>query len=123
MKRVVAIDVSLEKAKDALEQFFALDFQDGRDCDLHYYDDGVEAKEVFRTSPVALVLHIALTLFTVGLWLVVWVLMELVQRGQIQSVRVQLVDNNGPAAKISGSDAWVQTTEAFIRRNLRAPLN
>jgi hypothetical protein len=76
MKREVPIGVSYEKAKEELDQFFALDFQNGRDCTLRYFDDGIKATEVIRTSPLLLVIHIVLTIISFGLWLVVWFLID-----------------------------------------------
>jgi hypothetical protein len=105
---------------EELRQFFALDFRSGRDYDLEYTDWGLKAKEVFRTSPLLLVVHIVLTLLSLGLWLIVWILVEVIQRAQIQRVSVDLFeDDEGFFVQITGSDSWVQPTEAFVRRNLR----
>ena len=76
MKREVPISTSPDEAMEALRQFFALDFQIGRDCDLEYFDWGLKAKEVFRTPALLLVVHIVLTIASLGLWLIVWVLIE-----------------------------------------------
>jgi hypothetical protein len=115
----VPIGVSYEQAIEELDQFFALDFQTNRDCTLRYFDDGIKAIERTQTSPLLLVVHLALTLFTFGLWLIVWVLVATM--GPRQKVRVRLIQEEDKiTAELSGSDSWVQTTEAFIRRNLRS---
>src|SRR5215208_3177694 len=118
-KREVPIGVSYEQAIEELDQFFALDFQTNRDCTLRYFDDGIKAIERTQTSPLLLVVHLALTLFTFGLWLIVWVLVATM--GPRQKVRVRLIQEEDKiTARVSGSDSWAQTTEAFIRRNLRS---
>jgi len=120
-KQRIPITVSPEQAMEELRQFFALDFRTGRDYDLVYSDWGLKAKEVFRTSPLVLVVNLVLTLVTLGLWLIVWILIELVQRGQIQKISVDLLqeeDSEAYIVQLTGSDSWVQTTEAFVRRNL-----
>src|SRR5215204_6393922 len=71
--REVPIGVSYEQAIEELDQFFALDFQTNRDCTLRYFDDGIRAIERTQSSPLLLVVHLALTLITFGLWLIVWV--------------------------------------------------
>jgi len=58
---------------------------------------------------------------TFGVWLIVWILIELVLRGQRKSIDVALFeeeDSDGYIVQLSGSVPWVQTTEAFVRRNL-----
>jgi hypothetical protein len=120
-KREVPIGVSYEQAIEELDQFFALDFQTNRDCTLRYFDDGIRAIERTRSSPLLLVIHLALTLFTFGLWLIVWFLVATELVSNRQKVRVRLIQEEDKiTAELSGSDSWVQTTEAFIRRNLRS---
>ena len=125
MKQRIPITVSPEQAMEELRWFFALDFRTGREYDLYYSDWGLKAKEVFRTSPLLLVVHIVLTLVSLGLWLIVWILIELVQRAQIQKISVDLridlfqeEDSEAYIVQLTGSDSWVKTTEAFVRRNL-----
>jgi hypothetical protein len=119
-KRTLTIENTTQSAAmETLEQFFSLDFQNTRDCDLYFDDGSIRAKEVFRTSPLLLVVHIVLTLVTLGLWLVVWVLIELVQRGQREKVNVVLIPTSEAGVidvRITGSNSWVQTTQAYIRR-------
>ena len=107
---------------EELRQFFALDFRTGRDYVLYYGSEWeLYAKEVSRTSPLLLVVHIVLTLMSFGAWLIVWILMVLVQRRQRKSIDVALFeeeDSDGYIVQLSGSVSWVQTTEAFVRRNL-----
>ena len=120
-KQRIPITMSPEQAMEELRQFFALDFRTGRDYDLHYSDWELNAKEVYRISPLLLVVHIVLTLVSLGLWLIVWILIELVQRAQIQRINValfQVEDREACIVQLTGSDSWVQTTEAFVRRNL-----
>jgi hypothetical protein len=107
-KQRIPITVSPEQAMEALRQFFALDFRTGRDYDLDYSDWGLKAKEVFRTSPLLLVVHIVLTLVSLGLWLIVWILIELVQRAQIQKINVALFqeeDSEAYIVQLTGSDS------------------
>ena len=122
MKQRIPITVNPEQAMEELRQFFSLDFRTGRDYDLHYVSEWeLNAKEVYRIPPLLLVVHIVLTLVTLGLWLIVWILIELVQRAQIQRINVALFqEEEVNVVQLTGSTAWVQTTEAFIRRNLRA---
>jgi hypothetical protein len=119
--REVPIGVSYEQAIEELDQFFALDFQTNRDCTLRYFDDGIRAIERTQSSPLLLVVHLALTLITFGLWLIVWVVVATMRVSNRQKVRVRLIQEEDKiTAELSGSDSWVQTTEAFIRRNLRS---
>jgi hypothetical protein len=121
-KQRIPITVSPEQAMEQLRQFFALDFRTGRDYDLYYDSEwGLYAKEVYRTAPLLLVVHIVLTVVTFGVWLIVWILIELVQRGQRMSIDVTLFEeenSDGYIVQLSGSVPWVQTTEAFVRRSL-----
>jgi zinc-ribbon domain len=120
MPREVPIGVSYEQAIEELDQFFALDFQTNRDCTLRYFDDGIRAIERTQSSPLLLVIHLALTLFTFGFWLIVWFVVATVRASNRQKVRVRLIQEEDKiTAELSGSDSWVQTTEAFIRRNLK----
>jgi hypothetical protein len=68
------------------------------------------------------VVHIVLTLVTLGLWIIVWLLIEINGRLQLQKVHVDLFESEGDDGRtivqITGSDSWVQATEAFVRRNL-----
>jgi zinc-ribbon domain len=118
--RGVPIGVSYERAIEELDQFFALDFQTNRQCILRYYDDGIKAIEPVKPSAVALILHLVLTFVTFGLWIIVWIVISAVDRAHRQNVRVRLrvEENQAITAELSGSDSWVQTTEAYIRRNL-----
>ena len=87
---------------------------------MRYFDDGIRAIERTKSSPLLLVIHLALTLFTFGLWIIVWVLVDTLRYTNKQKVRVKLLQGeNTITAELSGSDSWVQTTEAFIRRNLK----
>jgi hypothetical protein len=119
--REVPIGVSYERAIEELDQFFALDFQTNRQCVLRYYDDGIKAIEPVKPSAVALILHLALTFFTFGLWIIVWIVINSLNRADRQNVRVRLrvEENQAIIAELSGSNSWIQTTEAFIRRNLK----
>ena len=57
-------------------------------------DNGsIEAKEVFRTSPLLLVVRIVLTLVTLGLWIIVWLLIAINGRLQLQKVHVDLISS------------------------------
>jgi hypothetical protein len=117
--REVPIGVSYEQAIEELDQFFALDFQTNRDCTLRYYDDGIRAIERTQSSPLLVVIHLALTLITFGFWIIVWVIFNSWRRTNRRKVRVKLLQGeNTITAELSGSDSWVQTTEAYIRRNL-----
>ena len=118
--REVPIGLSYEQAIEELDQFFALDFQTNRDCTLRYFDDGIRAIERTQSSPLLLVIHLALTLFTFGLWLIVWFVVATMRVSNRQKVRVRLIQEEDKiTAELSGSDSWVQTTEAFIHRNLK----
>ena len=119
MKRTLTIENTTKSAvMETLEQFFSLDFQNTRDCDLYFDNGSIEAKEVFRTSPLLLVVHIVLTLVTLGLWLIVWLLIEINGRLQLQKVHVDLIPGEAGTVEVrlTGSDSWVQTTQAYIRR-------
>lgn len=62
----------------------------------------------------------ALTLFTFGLWLIVWFVVATMRESTRQKVRMRLIQEKDKiTAELSGSDSWGQTTEAFIRRNLK----
>ena len=121
MQREVPIGVSYEQAIEELDQFFALEFQTNRDCTLRYFDDGIRAIERTQSSPLLLVVHLALTLITFGVWLIVWVVVATIGESNKQKVRVRLIQEEDKiTAELSGSDSWVQTTEAFLRRKLRS---
>jgi hypothetical protein len=67
------------------------------------------------------VIHLALTLFTFGFWIIVWVIVDTLRYTNRQKVRVTLLQGeNTITAELSGSDSWGPTTEAFIRRKLRS---
>src|SRR5215210_4911204 len=91
MQRQVPIGVSYEQAIEELDQFFALDFQTNRDCTLRYFDDGITAIERTKSTPLLLVIHLALTLFTLGLWIVVWVIVDTMRYANRQKMRVKLL--------------------------------
>jgi len=122
MKRTLTIENTTQSAvMEKLDEFFNLEFRSTRDCDIYVDNGSILAREVFRTSPLLLVVHIVLTLVTLGLWLVVWVLIELVQRGQREKVEVALFPiERSPSevgtveVRLSGTDGWVQTTKAYI---------
>jgi hypothetical protein len=121
MKRTLTVENTTQsKVMEKLEEFFSLDFQNTRDCDVYFDDGSIEAKEVFRTSPLLLVVHIVLTLVTLGLWIIVWLLIEINHRLQMQKLRVDLIPSESSAStvevRLRGSEAWVQTTQAYIRR-------
>jgi hypothetical protein len=118
--REVPISVSYEQAIEELDQFFALDFQTNRDCTLRYFDDGIQAIERTQSSPLLLVIHLALTLFTFGFSLIVWFVVAARRVSNRQKVRMRLIQEEDKiTAELSGSNSWVQITEAFIRRNLK----
>jgi hypothetical protein len=123
MKQILTIKNTTQgEVADRLKLFFSLDFRNRRDYDLHLDNDSLKAKEVFRTSPLLLVVHIVLTLISFGLWIIVWLLIEINGRLQLQKVHVDLIPSSVEAGtievRLTGSDSWVQTTEAYIRRSL-----
>jgi hypothetical protein len=94
MKTEIPISTTYEEAVEALSQFFTLDFQDGRKClPLRYYDNSIKVMEDKSYSQGMLVAHIVLTLFSVGLWLLVWVPLEFYVRYVAQQ-NVPGVDNS-----------------------------
>jgi hypothetical protein len=120
-KQRIPITVSPEEAMEELRQFFALDFRTGREYVLRYSEWGLQANEISARSPLLLVVHIVLTVMSFGLWLIVWILIAIAQRRNLKSIDVALFeeeDSDGYIVQLSGSVPWVQTTEAFVRRNL-----
>ena len=120
-KRRIPITVSPEEAMEELRQFFALDFRTGREYVLRHSEWGLQANEISASSPLLLVVHIVLTVVTFGVWLIVWILFAIARRRNLKSIDVALFeeeDSDGYIVQLSGSVPWVQTTEAFVRRNL-----
>jgi hypothetical protein len=123
MKTEIPISATHEEAIEALSQFFTLDFQasGANKClPLRYYDNSIKVIEDKSYSQGMLVAHIVLTLFSVGLWLLVWVPLEFYGRYMAaQNVQVWITaGEDSLVANIKGSDGWVQITEVFVRRNL-----
>lgn len=120
MKRKVVLEgVEAQWVIEELDQFFSLDFQARHECVLRYFDGGIKAIERVTYSPLLLVVHLALTLFTAGVWIMVWVLVDTHRYINRRKVQVKLLDGTGDVtAEISGTTEWVNSTEAYIRRNL-----